>query len=67
MLVPTSQACIRTAFHLYGAILDEIERADHDVFVRRAVVPKHRRLATLARCLLTPAGTPIAVPASGVS
>ncbi|WP_144121198.1 phytoene/squalene synthase family protein [Catellatospora sichuanensis] len=62
MLAPTSQACIRTAFHLYGGILDEIERADLDVFARRAVVPTHRRLQVAARCLLTPAGTPVAMP-----
>jgi phytoene synthase len=67
LLAPSSQACIRTAFHVYGAILDEIERADHDVFVRRAVVPSHRRLGMLARCLLTPAGTPIAAPAPRVA
>ncbi|GAB4059332.1 phytoene/squalene synthase family protein [Catellatospora paridis] len=60
MLAPTSQACIRTAFHLYGGILDEIERADLDVFARRATVPTRRRLQVAARCLLTPAGTPIA-------
>jgi phytoene synthase len=62
MLAPTSQACIRTAYHLYGGILDEIERADLDVFARRAAVPTHRRLQVAARCLLTPAGTPIAGP-----
>jgi phytoene synthase len=62
MLAPTSQACIRTAFHLYGGILDEIERADLDVFARRATVPTHRRLQVAARCLLTPAGTPVATP-----
>ena len=66
MLAPSSQACIRTAFHVYGAILDEVERAGHDVFVRRAVVPGHRRLRLAARCLLTPAGTPVAAPVPGV-
>ncbi len=59
MLAPSSQACIRTAFHLYAGILDEVERAGYDVFVRRAVVPNRRRLSTAARCLLTPAGTPV--------
>jgi phytoene synthase len=62
MLARTSQACIRTAFHLYAGILDEIERAGYEVFLRRAVVPNRRRLATAVRCLLTPAGTPVAVP-----
>ncbi|MDQ7906332.1 phytoene/squalene synthase family protein [Phytohabitans sp. ZYX-F-186] len=62
MLAPASQACIRAAFHLYGGILDEVERAGHDVFARRAVVPHRRRLATVARCLLTPPGTPVGLP-----
>jgi len=60
MLAPTSQACIRTAYHLYGGILDEIARAGYDVFVRRAVVPRRRRAAVALRCLLTPPGTPVA-------
>jgi 15-cis-phytoene synthase len=53
MLPPASQACIRTAFAVYGAILDEIEAAGRDVFVRRAVVPRRRRLGLLARSLAT--------------
>ena len=61
MLAPTSQACIRAAFHLYGGILDEVERADYDVFVRRAVVPNRRRLMVALRSVLTPAGTPPAL------
>jgi phytoene synthase len=64
MLAPTSQACIRAAYHLYGGILDEVRRAGHDVFARRAVVPKRRRLAMVARCLLTPPGTPVGLPAA---
>jgi phytoene synthase len=55
LLAPASQACIRTAYHLYGGILDEVARADHDVFLRRATVPTRRRLAIAARCLLIPA------------
>ena len=35
---PTSQDCLRTAFTLYAEILDEIERADYDVFGRRVSV-----------------------------
>ncbi|GHJ48809.1 phytoene synthase [Catellatospora sp. TT07R-123] len=62
MLAPTSQACIRTAYHLYAGILDEVEQAGHDVFARRAVVPNRRRLAVAARCLLTRPGTPVAAP-----
>jgi 15-cis-phytoene synthase len=52
LLAPGSRACIRTAYHLYGGILDEIVRAGHDVFARRATVPNHRRLAVAARCLV---------------
>lgn len=40
---PTSRACLRTAFMLYSAILDEIERADYDVFSRRVTVGLARR------------------------
>jgi phytoene synthase len=64
MLAPASQACIRAAYHLYGGILDEVQRAGHDVFVRRAVVPNRRRLAMVARCLFTPPGTPVGLPAA---
>jgi phytoene synthase len=59
MLAPASQACIRTAYHLYGGILDEVEAAGCDVFLRRAVVPRRRRAAVALRCLLTPPGTPV--------
>jgi 15-cis-phytoene synthase len=56
MLPPSSQRCIRAAFRLYGLILDEVARADYDVFSRRATVPRARRLAVAAASLLTPAG-----------
>lgn len=49
MLPPVSRRCIRLAAAVYGAILTEIERADHDVLSRRAVVPRRRRLVALAR------------------
>jgi phytoene synthase len=62
MLAPTSQACIRAAFCIYGAILTEIERLDYNVFAGRAVVPKIRRLGMAARCLATRTGAPVAVP-----
>ncbi|MGC4745163.1 phytoene/squalene synthase family protein [Micromonospora sp. DT201] len=62
MLAPASQACMRTAYALYGGILDEVAAKDYDVFVRRAVVPQRRRMAVAARALLTAAGTPVAVP-----
>jgi phytoene synthase len=62
MLAPTSQACIRTAYHLYAGILEQVERAGYDVFSRRAVVPNRRRAAVALRCLLTPPGTPVTPP-----
>jgi len=40
-----SQPCIRTAYDLYGGILDEIVLAGYDVFTRRATVPTSKRLA----------------------
>ena len=61
MLHPASQACMRTAFRLYGGILDEIVAADYDVFTRRATVPNRRRASVAARSLLTRPGTPIEV------
>ncbi len=63
MLDPASQACMRTAFALYGGILDEVAAADYDVFVRRATVPNRRRAVVAARSLLTRTGTPIEVAA----
>jgi phytoene synthase len=62
LLAPASQACIRTAYALYGGILDEVAAQDFDVFVRRATVPDRRRAAIAARALLTPPGTPVTVP-----
>jgi 15-cis-phytoene synthase len=59
MLSPGSQACIRAAFHLYSAILGEVERTGYEVFRARATVPVWQRLGVAARCLLTPAGTPV--------
>ncbi|MBY8872063.1 phytoene/squalene synthase family protein [Micromonospora sp. PLK6-60] len=62
LLSPASQACMRTAYALYGGILDEVAGQDYDVFARRALVPRRKRLAVAARALLTPAGTPVALP-----
>ncbi len=56
LLAPAARRCVWTAFHVYGAILDEIERAGHDPFARRAVVPRRRRLALLLRSLREPRG-----------
>ncbi len=62
MLAPASRACIRTAFHLYAAILDEVEKQGCDVFVRRVVVPNRTRLRVAVRSLLTSAGPDAAAP-----
>ncbi|MEV4753718.1 phytoene/squalene synthase family protein [Micromonospora sp. NPDC049559] len=62
LLTPGSQTCIRTAYQLYGGILDEVAAADYDVFARRAVVPNWRRAVVAARALLTAPGTPVVVP-----
>ncbi|XVU25631.1 phytoene/squalene synthase family protein [Actinoplanes sp. CA-054009] len=59
MLEPASQACMRTAFALYGGILAEIEAAGYDVFSGRATVPNRRRAAVAMRSLLTRPGTPV--------
>ncbi|MFI2762036.1 phytoene/squalene synthase family protein [Streptomyces echinatus] len=45
MLDPVSRPCIRTAFVLYGGILDAVARDGYAVLHRRAVVPRRRRAA----------------------
>ncbi|MEU0152843.1 phytoene/squalene synthase family protein [Micromonospora fulviviridis] len=62
LLAPASQACMRTAYALYGGILDEVAAQDFDVFTRRALVPRRRRMAVAARALFTPAGAPVRIP-----
>jgi 15-cis-phytoene synthase len=59
LLNPGSQACMRTAFRLYGGILEEVEAADYDVFTRRATVPNRRRASVAVSSLLTRTGTPM--------
>lgn len=44
LLHPTSRDCIRTAFELYGGILDAVEEAGYQVLDRRVAVPLPRRL-----------------------
>jgi phytoene synthase len=66
LLTPASQACMRTAYVLYGGILDEVAAQGYDVFVRRAVVPRRKRAAVAARALFTPTGTPVTVPGPAV-
>ncbi|WP_327271998.1 phytoene/squalene synthase family protein [Streptomyces sp. NBC_01224] len=48
MLDPRVRPCIRTAFTLYGGILDVIAHHDYGVLHRRSVVPCRRRAATAA-------------------
>ncbi|MEU9324362.1 phytoene/squalene synthase family protein [Streptomyces canus] len=48
MLDPRTRPCIRTAFTLYGGILDAIAHQDYTVVHRRAVVSRGRRAATAA-------------------
>ncbi len=48
LLHPSSRACIETATTLYGAILDEVERAGYDILGRRVAVPLHRRASVAA-------------------
>lgn len=43
MVDSTSQDCLRTAWTLYGGILDEIEDADYNVFPARVSVGRGRR------------------------
>ena len=49
LLSPDSQPCIDAARVLYCGIVDEVERQDFDVFVRRATVPMTRRLSVAGR------------------
>lgn len=48
LLQPRVRPAIRTAAVLYAGILDEVERADYEIFARRAVVPRRRRLRIAA-------------------
>jgi phytoene synthase len=45
LLDPSSRDCMRTAFRLYGEILDEVERVDYRVLDRRVSVGVGRRAA----------------------
>ncbi|AIR96338.1 phytoene/squalene synthase family protein [Streptomyces glaucescens] len=48
LLDPVSRPCIRTAYVLYGGILDAVARDGHAVLHRRAVVPRRHRAAVAA-------------------
>ncbi|MGW6318938.1 phytoene/squalene synthase family protein [Streptomyces sp. NPDC055099] len=71
LLDPVSRPCIRTAFVLYGGILDAIARDGFAVLHRRAVVPRRRRavvacdgLARLAAARLRARAVGTPVPAT---
>ncbi len=51
LLHPSSRDCIRTAYTLYGEILDAIEAADYEVLDRRVSVTLPRRLAVAGPAL----------------
>jgi len=52
MLDPLSRPCVRTAFLLYGGILDAIADGGYAVLHRRSFVPGHRRAAVASDGLL---------------
>ncbi|BFO16376.1 phytoene/squalene synthase family protein [Streptomyces sp. KM77-8] len=56
MLDPRVRPCVRTAFTLYGGILDAIAEQDYTVLRRRAVVSRRRRAAVAASGVLRVAG-----------
>jgi phytoene synthase len=61
----TSRNCLRTAFALYRGILDEIERAEYDVFVDRISVPLRRRLGIAGPAAVSAWWIRTAHPATG--
>ena len=52
LLHPSSRDCIRTAYTLYGGILDAVEKADYQVLDRRVGVPLPHRLAVALPALV---------------
>ncbi|MFH8370180.1 phytoene/squalene synthase family protein [Streptomyces sp. NPDC018031] len=62
MLDPRVRPCIRTAFTLYGGILDAIAAGDYPVLHRRCVVPRHRRAVTAAAGLAGIAAARVRTP-----
>ncbi len=47
MLHRTSRDCVRTAFTLYGQILEAVEEAHYQVLTRRVSVPMSRRIGVM--------------------
>jgi phytoene synthase len=64
LLPPASARCVRVAYRVYGAILDEIVARDYDVFAGRISVPTGRRLRLALSALVSPRLGPPG-PASG--
>jgi phytoene synthase len=66
LLAGASRACIRSAYRIYGGILDEVVRNRYDVLRGRVAVSRPRRLALAARGVAggTPAlpGAPVMRP-----
>ncbi|GAA4335776.1 phytoene/squalene synthase family protein [Streptomyces venetus] len=60
MLAPDSRPCIRTAFVLYGGILDAVAATGYAVLHRRAAVPRRRRAVVAADGLLRVAAARLA-------
>ncbi|MER7719639.1 phytoene/squalene synthase family protein [Streptomyces flaveolus] len=65
MLDPRTRPCIRTAFTLYGGILDAIADQGYTVLHRRAVVSRRRRAATAAAGLVRIVGARRAAARTG--
>jgi phytoene synthase len=49
LLAPSSRPCVRVAFELYSAILEQVERAGYQVLDRRVAVGRGRRLQVAGR------------------
>lgn len=62
LLPPASARCVRTAHHLYEAILDEVEASDYQVFRVRASVPWWKKAVVTLAQLGTPVPAPTAPP-----
>jgi 15-cis-phytoene synthase len=66
LLAASSQPCVRVAYELYGAILEEVEHAGYQVLDHRVTVPRRRRL-TVAATTGSPPGPPPAPNAASAS
>ncbi|WP_411103905.1 phytoene/squalene synthase family protein [Streptomyces sp. cmx-4-9] len=64
MLEPVSRPCVRTAFILYGEILDAVARDGYASLHRRSTVPLRRRAAVAAVGLAKIAATRLRAPAA---